>query len=174
MNDVEIKTEANNTVIPEAIGVCILLFIFNFITTYISRKDFYGSVVLSIVATLILSPLIYYFKLNSQVKKLQKIRDSIKEAYDNVGVDGFTELMALCIDNKIEEVRKNLDAGVGIDLQNTKGYTALIYASNFGREEVVKLLLERGANKKLTTSNGNDALYFAKNNKFKNISKLLR
>ena len=63
MNDIEIKTEANNTVIPETIGGCILLFIFNFIFMYISHNDFYGRVVLATVATLILSPLIYYFKL---------------------------------------------------------------------------------------------------------------
>jgi hypothetical protein len=174
MTDTEIKAEANNTVIPETIRNCILLFIFNLFTINISRKDFYGSVVIAIVWTLILSPLIYYFKLNSKIKKIEKIRDAIKEGYENIGVNGFTELMALSIDNQIDEIRKILDSGAGIDLQNTKGYTALIYASNFGREEVVKLLLERGANRKLTTSSGNDALYFARNNKFKSIEKILK
>ena len=82
--------------------------------------------------------------------------------------------MALSIDNKIEKIKKILDDGAEINLQNNKGYTALIYASNFGREDVVKLLLERGADKNIATANGKDALYFAKDNKFKSIQKILK
>jgi len=163
MNDFEIRAEANDTAIPQTIGFCILFTAVNFLF----------SLLISFFFTFIFSLFIYYIIYTSKVKKIRKIHKAIKEAHENIGFNGFTELMALSIDNKKEEIRQILDDGANINSQNDKGYTALMYASNFGRDEIVKFLLERGADRNIITANGNDALHFAKNNKFRGIEKML-
>jgi len=95
MTDSQVKTEAKNTVIPQTIGICIILFILNLISINNNRKDFFGSIAIAFFGVLIISPFIYYFKLKAQIKKIKKIHDAVKEAYENIGLNGFTELMAL-------------------------------------------------------------------------------
>ena len=173
MNHSEMKMEANNTAIPQTIVRCLFFLILSIIFNNRSRNDFFGSLVISCFAALIVSPLIYYFTFKKKFEIIQKTQNSIKEAYENIGINGFTELMAFSIDNKIEVVRKLLNDGVDVNSINDKGYTALMYASNFGHYEVVKLLLERGADKLIITASGKDALYFAKSKKFRSIEKLI-
>ena len=63
--------------------------------------------------------------------------------------------------------------GADINLQNSEGWTPLIYACSYGHEAVVRLLLERGADVTLRTKDGRTALFFARHNKRAAIVALL-
>jgi tetratricopeptide (TPR) repeat protein len=60
-----------------------------------------------------------------------------------------------------EDVKKILDAGMDINIADTEGKTALMYAAAWGHESVVKLLLSRGADAAITDKRGTNALPFA-------------
>ena len=121
MNYSEMKIEANNTAIPKTIARCMIFLILNIIFNNRSRNDFLGSLVISCFTVLIFSPLIYYFTFKKKIQIIQKTQNAIKEAYENIGINGFTELMAFSIDNKIERVRTLLNDGVDVKSKNNKG-----------------------------------------------------
>lgn len=52
---------------------------------------------------------------------------------------------------------------IDVDSQNKREYTALMYASNYGRTAIVKMLIEARANINLKDKDGNTALHLAVN-----------
>jgi len=61
----------------------------------------------------------------------------------------------------IEKVREILEAGVDPNIQNNRGYTALIWASEYGNTDIVKLLLDSGADPNIQRNNGHTPLSIA-------------
>jgi len=61
----------------------------------------------------------------------------------------------------------------GLDVQNLKGETALMYAVRLGDIEPVKQLLDAGASIDIKDNNGNTALQIAVKEGFDNVAKLL-
>ena len=49
------------------------------------------------------------------------------------------------LDGDLEEVQKQLNVGVDVDKQDTRGYTPLHYAAGVGRSDIVELLIKNGA-----------------------------
>ena len=64
-------------------------------------------------------------------------------------------------DNDINKVKRLLEAGANVNIQNNRGYTALIDASYKGHTEIVKLLLEYKANVNIQNKYGYTALICA-------------
>ena len=62
------------------------------------------------------------------------------------------------IQGDLEAVRRHLDSGVPVDLQDDDGYTALLRASHFNRKEVAQLLIDRGADLNVQDKEGWTAL----------------
>jgi hypothetical protein len=88
-----------------------------------------------------------------------------------LGKDGFTKLMGYASLGNNELIENNQ---IEINLQDKKGYTALMYASSNGKYDTVKLLLEYGADVSIETTKGNKALDFAVKNKHTDIVSLLK
>ena len=63
--------------------------------------------------------------------------------------------------------------GASIEERDSKGYTALIMASEWACADTVKMLLGKGADPTVVTKKGRTALWFAKREKFGDIVKLL-
>lgn len=73
-----------------------------------------------------------------------------------------------------EIVRYLLSKGAKPDLTKPAGWTALMYAANYGNTESLQLLLDAGADVKAVNSRGWDALQVAKEYKQKDAQKLLK
>ena len=56
------------------------------------------------------------------------------------------------LDGDFDEVQRQLDAGVGVNEESSKGLTPLHYAASTGHNDIVELLIERGANVNATDS----------------------
>jgi ankyrin repeat protein len=56
------------------------------------------------------------------------------------------------LDEDIDEVQRQLDAGVDVNEENSIGYTPLHYAAGVGRIDIVELLIKHGANINATDS----------------------
>ena len=56
------------------------------------------------------------------------------------------------MNGNIDEVKWQLDAGVDVNEESSKGLTPLHYAASAGHNDIVKLLIERGANVNATYS----------------------
>ena len=56
------------------------------------------------------------------------------------------------LDGDFDEVQRQLDAGVGVNEESSKGLTPLHYAASAGHNDIVELLIERGANVNATDS----------------------
>ena len=54
-----------------------------------------------------------------------------------------------------------LDRGADVNMKDSKGYTALMWASYFGSPEMVNILLDRGADVNVTDKFGDTALIIA-------------
>ena len=61
----------------------------------------------------------------------------------------------------LEAVRRHLDSGVSVDLQDEEGMSALMYAAGQGRSSTVEVLIDRGAALDLQDEDGATALIFA-------------
>ena len=61
------------------------------------------------------------------------------------------------LDEDIDEVQRQLDAGVDVNEENSIGYTPLHYAAGVGRIDIVELLIEHGANINATDSSNKGA-----------------
>jgi len=61
------------------------------------------------------------------------------------------------LDQDIDEVQRQLDAGVDVNEENAIGYTPLHYAAAGGRIDIVELLIEHGANINATDSSNKGA-----------------
>jgi ankyrin repeat protein len=59
--------------------------------------------------------------------------------------DGDTPLIIACSEGYIKVAIKLIEAKANIDATNLNGWTALTYASHYGRTNVVKLLLTHHA-----------------------------
>ena len=64
---------------------------------------------------------------------------------DKADERGVTGLMCACMNNNYNEVKELLEKGSSINLQDNQGWTALIYAINFGYYDIAKLLCDYGA-----------------------------
>ena len=56
------------------------------------------------------------------------------------------------LDGDFDEVQRQLDAGVDVNEESSKGLTPLHYAASAGHNDIVELLIERGANVNATDS----------------------
>ena len=82
---------------------------------------------------------------NVESVKLLTERMSVS-TLNQVNDDGKTALMMVasyCDDNDAVILKHLLEAGADINVQNKRGYTALMYASELGKVEIVKFLTER-------------------------------
>lgn len=75
--------------------------------------------------------------------------------------DYGTPIMAAAIKGNKEIVGLLLDNGADPNITDTKGNTALLYASVFNLNEIAELLLKGGANSELKDDRGNMALDYA-------------
>jgi ankyrin repeat protein len=62
----------------------------------------------------------------------------------------------------LNEVRRLLEAGAGVDVSDRYGRTALMEASREGHIDIVRLLLEKGADVFRESFGGTSALQYAK------------
>lgn len=76
-----------------------------------------------------------------------------------------TPLMAAVMSGNLVILEKLIALHANVNLADTQGKTALIYAAFFNKNDVVKVLLKAGANTKLKDSDGKTALDFANFNK---------
>ena len=84
------------------------------------------------------------------------------------------KLLEAVKNNKLAEVIEALAAGANVNANSNGGYTALIWASIYGRTEIVAMLLEQpGIDVNITNTNGETALDFAIYDENKEIGKLL-
>ena len=70
-------------------------------------------------------------------------------------------IIKLIRNKDIEGVRKAIEEGVDVNIQNKDGYTALMIASERGYFEIVKLLIEKKAKLDIQNEYGCTALKFA-------------
>ena len=82
---------------------------------------------------------------------------SSRAALHLASFDGYVRIAELLLDGKFE------GCGVGVNVENSIGYTPLILATIYNHEAVVRLLLERGADVTLRTKTGETALTLARN-----------
>lgn len=59
---------------------------------------------------------------------------------------GFTTLIHACAEGKTNSMNKLIEHGADLNIKNSKGRTALGFASRYNYYEIVKILLEKGAN----------------------------
>jgi len=84
------------------------------------------------------------------------------------------KLLEAVKNNKLAEVIEALAAGANVNANSNGGYTALIWASIYGRTEIVAMLLEQpGIDVNITNTNGETALDFAIYDENTEIVKLL-
>ena len=76
----------------------------------------------------------------------------------------------LILDSSIKRVKKLIELGAEVDIQNEFGDTPLHRAANYDRYEVIQLLVDSGADVNQQNTNGNVPLHFANN---KQIARLL-
>ncbi|MBY0486106.1 MAG: ankyrin repeat domain-containing protein [Flavobacteriaceae bacterium] len=72
-----------------------------------------------------------------------------------------TALMASVVKGNNELVKLLINKGANLDLTDSNGITALIYAVQFKNIEILKTLLEHKANKSLVDKNGKTAFEYA-------------
>ena len=72
-----------------------------------------------------------------------------------------------------KEVIVNFAQSVTIDKQNNKGYSALMWASEYGHKEVAELLLDKGAQVDLPSANGSTSMIMASRKGHKEVVELL-
>lgn len=94
--------------------------------------------------------------------RLEMVTYLVKNGADLNGKSNYgTPLMAAAIKGNKEIVGLLLDNGADPNISDTRGNTALLYASAFNLNEIAELLLKAGANPKLKDDRGNMALDYA-------------
>jgi ankyrin repeat protein len=87
---------------------------------------------------------------------------------------GYTSLMLAASNNHPEIIDLLIKAGAEIDLvEQTKGWTALIWAAKLGHREAVERLLAYPVDREISDFSGKRALDWARENQFHEIAKLL-
>ena len=128
------------------------------------KEDFSGRPIAESLASLIFVPLFFTILFSWYFSKQPK----------EVGKNGYTLLMDLCKQGNLESVKNTISMfQQAINLQDEKGYSALMYGVSSGNSDLVKFLLENGADKNLTTKEGNNAVFFAKKSNLTEIIKIL-
>jgi len=81
-----------------------------------------------------------------------------------VNPEGITTLMCACAGGHAEIVKAMLHSGrdVGLEAQDSHGWTALITAAHRADAATLQVLLDAGANPKAKDKMDRDALYYAK------------
>lgn len=102
-------------------------------------------------------------------KKSVLAEDEINALKENIGKDGFTELMFYCCtervdESKLDELIEGMKNQEVLNAQARNGNTALIYAVAHGNKDIAQSLLERGADIKIKNIKGHDVMYFANRN----------
>jgi ankyrin repeat protein len=119
----------------------------------------------SFIFTLPIAYLVLMYFANKAKKDIEKVVQEIDgnrlQTNNNIGVNGFTRLMAAAVNVELDEIKKFISEGDDVNAVDAKGYTALMYAASNGRFASVQLLMAMGADKNIRTSKGNDAFYFA-------------
>jgi ankyrin repeat protein len=91
------------------------------------------------------------------------LADKVNDINFNSGMG--TPLMAAVMSGNLIILEKLIALHANLNLTDSQGKTALIYASFFNKNDVVKLLLKAGAQTQLKDADGKTALDFAKFNK---------
>jgi uncharacterized protein len=91
------------------------------------------------------------------------LADKVKDINYNSGMG--TPLMAAVMSGNVIILERLIALHANVNLTDSQGKTALIYAAFFNKNDVVKLLLKAGAEKQHKDSDGKTALDFAKFNK---------
>ena len=85
----------------------------------------------------------------------------------------FEYFIDVVMNGDLEKVKNFIENGMDINLQNSEGRTALIYASFLGMKKIVTLLLENGALLEISDKKGKTAFVHAVERKDIEIMKLL-
>jgi len=85
----------------------------------------------------------------------------------------MTHLLELVEKNKIKEIKKFIEEGGDLNIQNKWGDTALLYAIYKNHLDIAVLLLDNGADKDLKNHNGKTALDYAEKYNYTEIIELL-
>jgi hypothetical protein len=111
-------------------------------------------------------------------KKSVLTEGEISALKENIGKDGFTELMFYCCterigESKLDELIESMKNPEVLNAQAQNGNSALIYAVAHGNKDMVQSLLKSGADTKIMNIKGHDAMYFAKENNDQSIINLI-
>lgn len=118
--------------------------------------------------------MVFSKKIKKDIEKgVEEIDANRLATMKNIGVNGFTRLMAASVNVDLGEIKNFVNEGDDVNAIDEKGYTALMYAASNGRLESVQLLIVMGADKTIRTSKGNDAFYFADNKNHLEVKKFL-
>ncbi len=77
---------------------------------------------------------------------------------DNLSPYKHTPLMMAVRSGHFDAAKFLINSKAGLNIQSTRGYTALIEAAWFGKRDIAKLLLDSGAEADLANDDGNTAL----------------
>jgi hypothetical protein len=67
------------------------------------------------------------------------------DSVDLTNADGDSALLLAARDGRDDYIRRLLDAGASMTIENTRGYTCVHYAAAWGHLSTLKLLIQRGA-----------------------------
>lgn len=87
---------------------------------------------------------------------------------------GVSALMVASMEGHQRVVKKLIDAGANVNLQNQDGMTALMSAAFKGHEELVAILLDNGADPLLEMRNGYRAHQLASENGYEELAMYIR
>ena len=91
------------------------------------------------------------------------LADKVKDINYNSGMG--TAVMAAVMSGNITILQKLIACKANLDLSDSNGKTALIYATFFNKNEIVKVLLQAGASKQQKDGDNRTALDYATLNK---------
>jgi hypothetical protein len=172
------------------INVAITIFLIEYQYLFPSSLKNYWHIIY-IAPTLLLNihNIVYIFQLcfgspttkKNSFKNLRFFQDNLDLLdmhYQYINIEEYIpfELPTLCAlarDGQFHEMQKNLSSGVDPDTQDSRGWSALIWATAEGHKEIVELLLEYGANPNIINYLGRSAIIYASCYGLYEISKLL-
>ncbi len=100
----------------------------------------------------------------SLTKPIEKNSSKLSEFVERSNGIGNTDLMQSIRDDDTKQFEQLINAGASLDTKNKNGQTALIIASENGREEFVKILIKENADLNSVGKHNNTALMVAASN----------